>query len=115
MSSARAGPHHRSTANRPDLGQAHLQVDNSIIGLQGARIATLPEVDFVGIAQNNGLAGPINRLRARIANPAVAGGYGSALGQLFARDYPTYGIGVQVTLPIHNRIAEADLARDEFK
>ena len=37
------------------------------------------------------------------------------LDQLFTRKYPTYGIGVQVTLPIHNRIAEADLARDEMQ
>ena len=44
--------------NRPDLGQAHLQVENNLIGLQGAKNATLPEVDLVGIAQNNGLAGP---------------------------------------------------------
>ena len=43
-----------------------------------------------------------------------SGGYGSVLGQVLAHDYPTYGIGVQVTIPIHNRIAEADLARDEL-
>ena len=34
---------------------------------------------------------------------------------MFTRKYPTYGIGVQVTLPIRNRIAEADLARDEIQ
>ena len=37
------------------------------------------------------------------------------LDQFFTRKYPTYGIGVQVTLPIRNRIAEADLARDEMQ
>ncbi len=101
-------------ANRPDLGQARLQVDNSLIGLQGARNATLPEVDLVGVAQNNGLAGP---LTGNLSNPnqPFSGGYGSALGQVLARDYPTYGVGVQVTLPIHNRIAESDLARDELQ
>jgi outer membrane protein TolC len=101
-------------ASRPDLGQARLQVENSMIGLQGARNATLPEVDLVGTMQNNGLAGPgtgyINN-----PNPPFLGGYGSVLGQVLARDYPTYGIGLQVTLPIHNRIAEADLARDEIQ
>jgi outer membrane protein len=86
-------------ANRPDLGQARLQVENSIIGLQGAKNATLPEVDLVGGMTNNGLNA----------------GYGGVLGQVLARDYPTYGIGVQVTVPIRNRIAEADLARDEIQ
>ena len=100
-------------ANRPDLGQAHLQVENNLIGLQGAKNATLPEVDLVGIAQNNGLAGPTTGFLAG-PNQPYSGGYGSVLGQVLARDYPTYGVGVQVTLPIHNRIAEADLARDEI-
>ncbi|HTS29853.1 MAG TPA: TolC family protein [Bryobacteraceae bacterium] len=101
-------------AGRPDLGQAALQIDNSRIGLAGAKNATLPEVDLVGLMQNNGLAGITNPL---IASPdgTFNGGYGSALGQVFARNYPTYGIGVQVTFPIHNRIAEADLARDEIQ
>jgi outer membrane protein TolC len=101
-------------AGRPDLGQARLQIDNSRIGLAGAKNATLPQVDVVGVMQNNGLAGTTNPL---IATPDLtfSGGYGNALGQVFARNYPTYGIGVQVTLPVHNRIAEADLARDELQ
>jgi len=91
-----------------------LQVDNNIIGLQGAKNATLPEVDLVGMAQNNGLAGPLTGFSSS-PNQPFAGGYGSVLGQVLARDYPTFGIGVQVTLPIHNRIAESDLARDELQ
>jgi outer membrane protein len=99
---------------RPDLGQAELQVANLRIGLEGARSQTRPEVDLVGIAQNNGLAGNVNQL-APNAGIAVAGGYGGALEQVLSRKYPTYGVGVQVTLPIHNRIAEADLAHDELQ
>ena len=101
-------------ANRPDLGQARLQIDNSRIGLAGSRNATLPEVDLVGVAQNNGLGGAATSLQPA-GNTTFAGGYGNALDQVLARNYPTYGIGVQVTLPIHNRIAEADLARDEIQ
>ena len=84
--------------NRPDLAQAHLQVENSQIGLAGSRSATLPEVDLIGVAQNNGLAGTNTALLPN-AYPGYSGGYGSALEQLFARNYPTYGVGVQVTLP----------------
>jgi outer membrane protein TolC len=101
-------------ASRPDLGQAGLQVANSEIGLKGSRNATLPQVDLIGVAQNNGLAGPLNPL-APTADGTFLGGYGGVLNQLFTRKYPTYGIGVQVTLPIRNRIAEADLARDELQ
>jgi outer membrane protein len=100
--------------NRPDLEQAGLQIENSRIGLEGSRSATQPEVDLVGVMQNNGLAGTTG---PGLPNPypGYSGGYGSALEQLLARNYPTYGIGVQVTLPIHNRVAEADLARDEIQ
>jgi outer membrane protein TolC len=104
-----------AVARRPDLGQARLQVENSIIGLEGARNATKPEVDLVGTMQNNGLAGAATGYAAGTTSLPLTGGYGSALGQALARDYPTYGIGLQVTLPIHNRIAEADLARDELQ
>jgi outer membrane protein TolC len=43
------------------------------------------------------------------------GGYGGVLDQIFTRKFPTYGIGVQLTLPVRNRVAEADLARDEIQ
>jgi len=65
------------------------------------------------VMQNSGLAGAASPF-APNPYPGYVGGYGGALEQVFARNYPTYGIGVQVTLPIHNRIAEADLARDEL-
>jgi outer membrane protein TolC len=103
-----------AAARRPDLGQADLQIQNSQIGLKGSRNAVLPEVDLVGIVQNNGLAGVLNPFVAN-PDPTFAGGYGAVLDQLFTRKYPTYGVGVQVTLPIRNRIAEADLARDEIQ
>src|SRR5579872_417884 len=101
-------------ANRPDLQQAGVQVDNSQISLEGSRNELLPEIDLVGIVQNNGLAGQTNPLSATI-DPALIGGYGSALEQIFARRYPTYGAGVNITLPLRNRVAQADVARDEIQ
>lgn len=101
-------------ARRPDLNQANLQIQNIEIGLKGARNALLPQVDLVGVAQNNGLSGALNPL-APGGDPTFVGGYGSILDQVFSRKYPTYGIGVQVTLPVRNRIAGADLARDELQ
>jgi outer membrane protein len=103
-----------ATTRRPDLGQARLQVDIGKIGLEGSRSAAKPELDLVGIAQNSGLAGPLNPLEPT-SSPSLAGGFGSVLDQIFARRYPTYGIGLQLNLPIRNRIAEADLARDEIQ
>ncbi len=99
--------------NRPDLRQAGIQVDNSQISLEGSRNGLRPEVDVVGVAQNSALAGQINPLTPSINSPLI-GGYGNALEQLATRKYPTYGVGLNITLPLRNRIAQADVTRDEL-
>jgi outer membrane protein len=101
-------------ANRPDLLQANIQVDNSGISLEGSRNELLPEIDLVGVAQNSALAGEANPLTI-YPNSTFIGGYGSALEQLATRKYPTYGIGLNVTLPLRNRIAQADVTRDQIQ
>ncbi|MGP8244190.1 MAG: TolC family protein [Bryobacteraceae bacterium] len=95
---------------RPDINHSRLQVEDSLIGLEGSRNATRPEIDLVGTLQNSGLAGPLTGYQV---SQMFQGGYGSALGQVLAHDYPTYAVGLQVTLPLRNRVAEADRARDE--
>ncbi len=37
------------------------------------------------------------------------------MGQIFRRNYPTYAVGLQFNLPIHNRIAEGDYVRDQMQ
>jgi outer membrane protein TolC len=101
-------------ANRPDLTQAGIQIDNSQISLEGSRNNLLPEIDLVGVAQNNALAGQPNPMAVNV-DPTFVGGYGSALEQLVTRKYPTYGIGLNFNLPLRNRIAQADVARDEIQ
>jgi outer membrane protein len=101
--------------NRPDLAGAGLQVENSEISLQGSLNALKPQLDLVGTVQNSGLAGDVNPLSATSTAGLTIGGYGAALGQLFRRDYPTYAIGVQLSLPLRNRVAQADAARDELQ
>jgi outer membrane protein len=100
-------------ANRPDLSQAGVQVENTQISLKGSRNELRPEIDLVGTAQNSALAAQLNPLAPAISSPLL-GGYGNALEQLATRKYPTYGIGLNITLPLRNRIAQADVTRDEI-
>jgi outer membrane protein TolC len=100
-------------ANRPDLSQAGVQIENTKISLQGSRNNLRPEVDLVGTAQNSALAAQLNPLTPPIESPLI-GGYGNALEQLATRKYPSYGIGLNITLPLRNRIAQADVTRDEI-
>jgi outer membrane protein TolC len=106
--------------NRPEYQAAKLQVANSEISLKGSRNGLLPQVDLVGIATNNALTGPANPLYtgAPIAPGSLPGygeGYGAALGQILRRDNPVYAVGLNITLPIRNRIAQADVVRDELQ
>jgi outer membrane protein TolC len=100
-------------SNRPDLAQAGVQVDNTQISLEGSRNELRPQIDLVGTAQNNALAAQLNPLVPPIDSPLL-GGYGNALEQLATRKYPSYGVGLNINLPLRNRIAQADVTRDEI-
>jgi outer membrane protein len=102
---------------RPDLAQAGIQVENSQINLKGSLNALRPELDVVGTVQNGGLSGNINAVGAALTPGAALypGGYGTALGQIFKNNFPTYSVGVQLTLPLRNRVAQADAVRDELQ
>ncbi|HEY0077239.1 MAG TPA: TolC family protein [Pyrinomonadaceae bacterium] len=43
--------------------------------------------------------------------PNLVGGYPKSLSNLLQQDYPTYRVGVRVSLPFRNRTAEANLGR----
>jgi outer membrane protein TolC len=104
--------------NRPELEEGRLQLANSEIGVNASRNALLPEVDFMVSAQNNGLGGQWNSLSAPgVAWPdfAFLGGFGNSLAQVFRHDYPAYEVGIQLNLPLHNHVAEADYARDQIQ
>ena len=100
------------------MEEGQLQLANSEIGVNASRNALLPEVDFVASAQNNGLGGQWNSLTAQGAtflDSSFIGGIGNSLAQVFRHDYPAYGVGIQLNLPLHNHVAEADYARDQIQ
>lgn len=109
----------RALSERPDIAQAKIQTETTGIAIQGSKNALLPSLDLIATARNNGLAGDVNPLTiagaaAHTPDPMLVGSYGTALSQLFRRNFPEYGIGIQLTLPLRNRAAEADYARDSL-
>jgi outer membrane protein TolC len=106
---------------RPDLALAEEQEDSARTSLKGSRNELLPQLNLVASMQNNGGAGNAVNAVALAGQTSVAapqnliGGYGSTLGQIFSRDYPDYAVGAQLNIPLHNRIAKADAARDELQ
>jgi outer membrane protein TolC len=100
---------------RPDLAGAGLQVENSEISLKGSLNAVKPQLNLVGTLQNIGLAGDLNSLAGPPTGSVFVGGYGTTLSQLFRRSFPSYGVGLQLNLPLRNRVAQADAVRDELQ
>lgn len=105
---------------RPELEQTRINVENTKIGLKGAKSQLLPSLDFVASTTNNGLAGSLNSLpapggRPRQVDPFFVGGYGAALGQLARRNFPDYSVGFQLNVPLRNRAAQADIANDTLR
>ena len=101
--------------NRPEYQAAKLQLTNSQIGLKGTRNELLPELDLVGTFQNSGLAGAQNSGLPLSTQPGVNGNYGTVLDQILKGTFPTYSVGINLTLPVRNRIAQSDVARDELQ
>jgi outer membrane protein TolC len=105
---------------RPDLAAGQVQIENTQITLKGSRNALLPSLDLVASVQGNGLAGQVNTFPipgstfVPIVDPNFVGGYGTVLSQMFRGKYPDYGLALQLNVPLRNRTARADLARDQL-
>ena len=99
---------------RPETAQVRLQLENSELSLLGSKSALRPALDLVATAQNNGFAGNLLRSAATAGDPLLMGGYGDALSQVVGNNFPNYGVGVQLTVPLRNRAARSDVLRDEL-
>jgi outer membrane protein len=112
----------KAIANRPELAQTRLNIENSRIQLAGSRSQLLPALDLQLAATNNGLAGAINSIPdptgslgfIRQANPTFVGGFGTLFSQILGRNFPDYSIGFQLNVPLRNRSAQADMILDSL-
>jgi len=102
-------------ANRPELEAARIQLTNTEINLKGTKNELLPEIDVVGTIAGSGIAGPANPAYPLSGAPGVNGNFATTLDQILKRDYPTYTLGLNLTLPVRNRVAQSDVARDELQ
>ncbi|GIU78390.1 MAG: hypothetical protein KatS3mg005_1628 [Bryobacteraceae bacterium] len=104
--------------SRPDVEQTRINVENTRIQIAGSRSQLLPSLDVTATLQNNALAGSRNALlplgSPLSPDPYFIGGYGTALAQLFRRNFPDYSVGFNLTIPIRNRTAQADYVRDQI-
>lgn len=102
--------------NRPELAQARIDLTNRQISRKAASNALLPQVDLLGWYGGSGLAGLQNPANTNNAPGTIAPtGFGTAISNLFHNDFPDYGVGLSLNIPLRNRAAKADQIRSELE
>lgn len=111
-------------AHRAELAESRIDLKNREISTKAARNALLPSVDLfayyggsgVGGLQNpSNLCSPTNQVFCTPPPGAPPVSYGGTLGQLFDSSNPDKGAGIQLTIPLRNRSAQADQVRSELE
>jgi len=102
--------------NRPELAETDIDLVNRQISRRAARNALLPSLAFVGFYGGSGLGGPLNPIYNLGQNTSnVPVDFGGALQNAFNNTAPDYYLGLNLNIPIRNRVAKADQYRSELE
>jgi outer membrane protein len=100
---------------RTDIQAARKNVEANDITLQYARNQLLPVADVVASYGANAARGTqIRDSQGNLLAQPIAGGYGDALSDVFGRNFPTWSVGVNVAVPLFNRVARGNAARSRL-
>lgn len=118
----------QALSSRPELAQARIDVTNRDINLKSVKSTMMPTVDAFAFWAGRGVAGTDRDVRSSLPDPTdptrtipnpnfgrvvqtnLSGGLGRAYTNLWHSDFPDYGFGFQVNIPLRNRSAQADVA-----
>ena len=104
--------------DRPELAESDVDLVNRQISRKAARNALLPSVSLVGFYGGSGLAGPLNPIYNVQGVPnssSVPTDFAGSLENTFNNTNPDYYIGLNLSIPIRNRVAKADQYRSELE
>jgi outer membrane protein len=109
----------RALAQRADLLRSRKDIENTKTNVKFTSNQKLPDVRVNGSYQASGLGGT-QILRSggfpgNILGPGTITPIGDVLGQLFAHDYPTWGVGVSVSYPLGDSVEQANHARAQLE
>jgi outer membrane protein len=120
----------QALTNRPELEQSSIDLENRKITDKSAHNALLPSLDVFAFYGGSGLAGdqnPLATCAAPICTPLELAqgqippgsinrtGLGNAFARLFDSSAPDKGVGVNLTIPLRNRSAQADAVRSQLE
>jgi outer membrane protein TolC len=100
--------------DRPELAESDVDLINRQISRRAARNALLPSLSLIGFYGGSGLAGPLNPL-CEGCTSSVPIDFGGALRNTFNNSSPDYYVGLNLNIPLRNRVAKADQYRSELE
>jgi outer membrane protein len=108
--------------HNPQVEQAVLTLKNNEITIKGEKNGLLPIIDAFGFYGTSAIAGqpntavnPLTGTSTTSTTTTVPTGYAGALQNLFIANNPDYGVGVNITIPLRNRVAQADQVRSQME
>jgi outer membrane protein TolC len=104
--------------DRPELAQSDIDLVNRQISNKAAKNALLPSLSLVGFYGGSGLAGPLNPVYNNPGFPntsSVPLDFSGALQNTFNNSSPDYYVGLNLNIPIRNRVAKSDQYRSELE
>jgi hypothetical protein len=108
----------QALASRTDLASERENEAAKVIGNLGTKNGVLPFAVVVGSGSQAGLAGTgktVNVEGQLVAPlPYFVGGLGTALGQVFRRDFPSEGVTGAYEMVFRNRQAQSDYSIDQL-
>jgi len=105
-------------SKRPELAESDVDLVNRQISRKAAANALLPTLSLVGFYGGTGLAGPLNpgfKEKGVVNSSTVPTNFVGALDNAFNNTAPDYYIGLNLNIPVRNRVAKADQYRSELE
>ncbi len=110
-------------ANNPQIEQAVLNMKNDVITIKALKNGLLPTVDAYAFYGGMGLGGAQSAYAENLLTgtgayppgtfPTVS--YGATFESVFNNSAPNKGVGLNINIPLRNRVAQADAARSQME
>ncbi len=101
--------------NSATLAESNINLQNQVITRKAARNNLLPTLTAVAYYAGSGLAGQPNPNYSGNAQLTVPPGLGGAMQNAFNDSSPNYYAGLNLSIPLRNRVAKADQFRAELE
>ena len=106
----------RALKERPELLESDIDLENRKISQKATKNALLPSLNLVASYGGSGLAGLPNSSYSLGSNPVtVPPDFPGVLDNAFNNTSPDYVVGLNLNIPLRNRIAKADQFRSELE